>query len=81
MTDELFFWSHLNSLSGLVGLIPQCDKQNLRVILEFTAPGTPQQNSVAERKIPTIMGRVRAMMIEAGLDQQDKSYLYSNKIG
>ena len=35
----------------------ECDKQNLGVIFEFTAPGTPQQNSVAETKIPTLMGR------------------------
>ena len=28
----------------------ECDKQNLGVIFEFTAPGTPQQNSVVEEK-------------------------------
>ena len=28
----------------------ECDKQNLGIIFEFTAPGTPQQNSVVERK-------------------------------
>ena len=50
----------------------ECDKQNLGVIFEFTAPGTTQQNSVAERKIPTLMGRARAVMIQAGLNQQDK---------
>ena len=50
----------------------ECEKQNLGIIFEFTAPGTPQQNSVAERKIPTLMGRSRAMMIEAGLSQRDK---------
>ena len=50
----------------------ECDKQNLGIIFEFTAPGTPQQNSVVERKIPTLMGRSRAMMITAGFCQQDK---------
>ena len=50
----------------------ECDKQNLGIIFEFTAPGTPQQNSVVERKIPTLMGRSRAMMLEAGFSQQDK---------
>ena len=50
----------------------ECEKQNLGIIFEFTAPGTPQQNSVVERKIPTLMGRSRAMMIEAGFGQQDK---------
>ena len=36
-----------------ISLQSECDKQNLRIIFEFTAPGTPQQNSVAERKMPT----------------------------
>ena len=47
----------------------ECEKQNLGIIFEFTAP---QQNSVVERKIPTLMGRSRAMMIEACFSQQDK---------
>ena len=46
----------------------ECKRQNLGIIFEFTAPGTPQQNSVVERKIPTL----RAMMIQAGFSQQDK---------
>ena len=50
----------------------ECEKQNLGIIFEFTAPGTPQQNSVVERKIPTLMGRSRAMMLTAGFSQQDK---------
>ena len=28
----------------------ECEKQNLGIIFVFTAPGTPQQNSVVERK-------------------------------
>ena len=50
----------------------ECNKQNLGVIFEFTAPGTLQQNSVVERKIPILMGRARAMMIQGGLNQQEK---------
>ena len=50
----------------------ECDRQNLGVIFEFTAPGTPQQNSLAERKRPTLMGRSIAMMFQAGFSQQDK---------
>ena len=45
----------------------ECDKQNLGIIFELTAPGTPQRNSIAERRIPTLMGRARAMLIQAGL--------------
>ena len=50
----------------------ECDKQNLGIIFEFTAPGTPQQNSVAERRIPTLMGRARAMLIQGGLEPKYK---------
>ena len=46
----------------------ECDKQNLGVIFEFTVPGTPQQSSIVERKIPTPMGRSRAMLIQAGIN-------------
>ena len=42
------------------------------MIFEFTAPGTPQQNSVAERRIPMLMGRARAMLIQAGIDSKGK---------
>ena len=41
----------------------ECDNGNLGIILEFTSPGTPQQSSVAKRRIPTLMGRARAMLI------------------
>ena len=50
----------------------ECDNQNLGIIFEFTAPGTPHQNSVVKRKIHTLMGRSRAMMLTAGFSQQDK---------
>ena len=49
----------------------ECDKQN-RIIFEFSAPGTPQQNSVVKRKIHTLVGRSRAMMLTAGFSLQDK---------
>ena len=42
------------------------------IIFEFTAPGTPQENSVVERKITTLIGRSTAMMLTAGFSQQDK---------
>ena len=62
----------LDNSGGNSSLQKECEKQNIGVIFEFTAPGTPQQNSVVERKIPTLMGRSRAMMIQAGFSQQDK---------
>ena len=50
----------------------ECDKLNLGVIFEFTAPGTPQHNSVVERRIPALMGRTRAMLIQAGIDSKGR---------
>ena len=50
----------------------ECDKQNLGVIFEFTSPGTPQQISVGERKIPTLVGRARAMLIQVGINSKEK---------
>ena len=50
----------------------ECNKEILGVIFEFTAPGTPQQNSVAERRIPMLLGRARAMLIQAGIDSEGK---------
>ena len=40
--------------SGEKSLQKECNKENLGVIFEFTAPGTPQPNSVAERRIPML---------------------------
>ena len=48
------------------------NQQNLGIKFEFTAPGTPQQNSEVERKFPTLMGRARAMMTHAGFDDYFK---------
>ena len=58
----------------------ECDKQNLGVIFEFTAPGTPQQNSVVERKILTQVGRARAMLIQAGINSKEKGEIWCEVI-
>ena len=50
------------------------------IIFEFTAPGTPQQNSVAERRIPTLMGRARSMLIQAGIDSKGKGEFWCEVI-
>ena len=47
---------------------------------EFTAPETPQKNSVVERKIPTLMGRARAMLIQAGINTIEKGEFWSDVI-
>ena len=50
------------------------------MIFEFTAPGTPQQNSVVERKIPTLVGRARAMLIQAGINAKEKGEFWCEVI-
>ena len=58
----------------------ECDKANLGITFEFTAPGTPQQNSVAERRMPTLMGRARAMLIQAGIESKYKGEFWCEVI-
>ena len=58
----------------------ECDKENLGIIFEFTAPGKPKQNSGAERRIPTLMGRARAMCIQAGIESKYKGVFWCEVI-
>ena len=44
----------------------ESDKNDLGIIFEYTAPGTPQQNGVVERGFVTDMGHARAMMNYVG---------------
>ena len=44
----------------------ESDKNDLGIIFEYTAPGTPQQNGVVERAFVTVMGQARTMMNHAG---------------
>ena len=58
----------------------ECDKANMEITFEFTAPGTPQQNSVVERRIPALMGRARAMLIQAGIESKYKGEFWCEVI-
>ena len=58
----------------------ECDKANLGITFEFTAPGTPQKNSVAERRTPTLMGRARATLIQAGIESKYKGEFWCEVI-
>ena len=51
----------------------ECEKQNLGIIFELKAPGTPKQNSVVERKNTNPDGQIKSSNnIQAGFSQQDK---------
>ena len=58
----------------------ECDKANMGITFEFTAPGTPQQNSVVKRRIPALMGRARAMLIQAGIESKYKGEFWCEVI-
>ena len=58
------------------GLERESDKNELGIIFEYTAPGTPQQNGVVERAFVTVMGRVRAMMNHAGFTMAKRQQLW-----
>jgi hypothetical protein len=52
-------------------------KQQTGIRFEYTAPGTPQRNGVAERKFATLFSRVRAMKIAAGVDMKTRTKLWA----
>ena len=54
----------------------ESDKNELGIIFEYTAPGTPQQNGMVERTFVTVMGRARAMMNHAGFTMANRQQLW-----
>ena len=54
----------------------ESDKNELGIIFEYTAPGTPQQSGVVERASVTVMGRARAMMNHAGFTMAKRQQLW-----
>ena len=51
-------------------------KNDLEIIFEYTAAGTPQQNGVVERAFVTFMGHARAMMNHAGFTMAKRQQLW-----
>jgi len=47
-----------------------CIDKELGIVFEYTAPGTPQQNGIVERAFVTTLGKTRAIMNGAGLDEK-----------
>ena len=48
----------------------------MRISFEYTATGTPQQNTYEERAFPTLMGRARAMMNFAWFTAEKRKQLW-----
>ena len=58
----------------------ESEKNELGIIFEYTAPGTPQQNGVVERAFVTVMGRARAMMNHAGFTMAKRQQLWCEAV-
>ena len=62
----------LDNSGEIRSLQKEWDKANMGITFEFTAPGTPQQNSMEERRIKALTGRARAMLIQAEIESKYK---------
>jgi len=58
-------------------LVSACIDKELGIVFEYTAPRRPQQNGVVERAFATMLGKTRAIMNGAGLDE--KNVIYSGR--
>ncbi len=54
-----------------------CAKLGLGTKFEYTAVGTLQQNGRVERKFATLYGRIRSMMIDAGIKEKLRQKLWA----
>ena len=52
-------------------------QEGLGLTFEYTAVNTPQQNGRVERKFQTLWGRVRAMLIDSGIENPLRNKLWS----
>ena len=50
------------------------------ITLEYTAPGTPQQNGRAERRIAVLWQKAMIMMAHAGLNKLNQSHLWAESV-
>ena len=57
---------HLDNAGENQALEKGANKAGYGSTFEYTAPGTPQQNGVADRAFPALLGRGRVMMNQAG---------------
>jgi hypothetical protein len=55
----------------------QCNEKGLGVTFEYTGPGSPQYNGRAERKFPTLYGRVRTMLNAAGVPENIRNGVWA----
>ena len=61
----------------IVRLRTLCIEKDLGIVLEYTAPGTPQQNGVFKRAFATMLGKTRAIMNGAGFDENKRHMFWT----
>ena len=54
----------------------ESEKNQLGIIFEYSAPGTPQLNGVVERAFVTVMGRARALTNHTGFTMTKRQQLW-----
>ena len=54
----------------------ESDKNELGIIFEYTAPGTPQHNGVLVRAFVTVRGSARAIMNHTGFTMAKRQQLW-----
>ena len=59
------------------GIAVALEKENLKVVIEFTAPYTPEQNGKVERSFATLWGKTRAMLNGAGFPEEMREKLWA----
>ena len=52
-------------------------RNGIPIKFEFTAPNTPQQNGVVERKLATLYGRIRSMLNAARINEELREKLWA----
>ena len=63
-----------NAGENIKGLSAMCDRLNITI--EFTAPHTPQQNGMVERKFVTIRDRSVSAMLKAKFSDESQGLLW-----
>ena len=71
----MLFRSCDNAVENVKGLSSVCSKYNITI--EFTAPYTPQQNGMVERKFVTICNRSMAAMYKAKFSDESQGLLWA----
>ena len=67
----------LNNARENKGFQRDADREGLGITFEFTAPNTPQQNSVMESAIHYLSARARSMMAQANFPMDIRKQLWT----